>query len=391
MPEKPPFHLPSCWPPELRLVAAAAVRDFDAAARRRCEALLSAPLDWEKVLSLAEAHALTPVVAHNVGPLGGVPAEVAAHLRSALEVNTRKSLHLARELARVSAALRSGGVQAVAYKGPVLAHLLYGSLGLRRFADLDLLVDRAERERAAAVLIDCGYARYRNIADKRRQERGDCEEQFVRQDDTTIDLHWEIVQPYLSVGPLPGGWKARTRELQLAGATVRTFGAREQLLVLALHGGKHRWERLSWLADLSAAIALGGFDWSEVLTAAGEMRIRYHLLLGVTLAHYCFDAAVPESVLHAAHDAGVPWAYATRIADSLGESTTPLLRTRWRYQLRMRERLSDRLRAAARFALRPGSVDLDEHSPQHALLYPVVRAARVASRAFRAGAGAEHR
>ena len=375
-------------------MAAASVRRLDDAARARIAALLSPDLDWESVCALAAEHALAPLVYWNLASAATIPDEVAAALRAGLEANLRNSLLLSAELGRVTSALRQAGVEAIAYKGPALAQRLYGNVGLRCFTDLDLLIERGDRERAAAVLLGLGYQSYRAIADRKRQELGDCEEQFVARNGTLVlDLHWEIAQPYLSLGPLPAGWQQRARTLMVGTTPVRIFAPEDDLLVLAVHGGKHVWDQLSWLADFGAAIDIGDFDWAVALRGADEMRARHHLLLGAGLASLCFDSDVPAAVLDEARQAGVPWRYAQAIAAHYADPQPHGLLSRWAFNLRMRERWSDRVRAAARFALLPGTLELEEEARvgRSALLAPVARVARIAGNALKAAAGAEKR
>jgi hypothetical protein len=377
------------WPRELQLVVAASVRRLDDVARVRI-ATLADGADWERVQALAADHALEPLVYWNLASAALLPEAATAALRTAFEANVRNSLLLTAELGRVTSALRQAGVDAIAYKGPVLAQRLYGNVGLRCFTDLDLLIDCGERERAAAALLALGYQHYRNIGDRKRQELGDCEEQFVaRGGALMLDLHWEIAQPYLSLGPLPTGWRNRARTLLAGTAPVRVFAPEDDLLVLAVHGGKHVWDLLTWLADFAAALDLADFDWETTLRYAGEMRARYHLLLGVALAHLCFDSAAPAPVLEEARRERVPWEYAQMIAAHYANPQPHGLLRRWAFNLRMRERWSDRVRAAARFALRPGSLELEQEARagRAPLLAPVVRATRIAGRALKAAAG----
>ena len=384
---KPPFDLQTCWPPELRLVVAASSRPFDAGL---ANTLIAAGVDWERVLALASDHGLAPLLHAHLSSLDSVPEEVSRALHAASYVNITAALRLTAELSRVSTVLRQASVPFVSYKGPTLAQRLYGNVSLRCYSDLDLLVDRADRERAAATLRERGYLPRHPIHDRRRQELGDCEEQYNSPDGrTVIDLHWEIAQPYLSIGPLPAGWRDRTCTEMIAGEAVPCFAARDELLVLAIHGGKHQWDSLSWVADFAAMLSLEPVDWPALEQAAERMRARYHLLLAVTLAHCCYRAEVPDTILIAAEKARVPWRYAAAIARSYASAPeTRSLADRWTYHFRMRERWSDRARAAFRFVLRPGSIEL-EHSalPGYgAFLYPAVRASRLATRAVKAAA-----
>ena len=70
----------------------------------------------------------------------GLPSAIELSLHSSYETNLRRSLWFAGELARILTGFERAQVKAIPYKGPTLAQLVYGDLGLRSFSDLDFLV-----------------------------------------------------------------------------------------------------------------------------------------------------------------------------------------------------------------------------------------------------------
>ena len=75
-----------------------------------------------------------------------------------------------------------------------------------------------------------------------------------------------------------------------------TFGAEDQVLLCAFHGGKHGWTNLAWLADLSALMETHVADWPRLLAEARRKRLLRSLLTGVCLVHDLFGAPVPAEV-----------------------------------------------------------------------------------------------
>jgi hypothetical protein len=387
------FHLQSCWSRELQLVTAAAAAGWDKTAAARAEACIASGPDWEVVCELAGRHRLVPLLYTNIASMPGVPDATLATLRARFEASAHHALQLSAALLRVMEALRAADVSVVAYKGPVWAQRLYGNIALRTYSDLDLLIAPADRARAMAILAGLGYTSNAPSAEGERQAAGDCEEELASADGSVlVDLHWAIAQPYYSFGPLPADWQQRTYHAAVGTGSVPTFSPQEELLVMVVHGAKHRWERLSWLLDLARALAIVTIDWDSLLRAAASMRIRHHVLLAVSLAHVCLGSPVPDAILAAAREAGVPWEYAENIAHSYAAETPHAARLRrWMFHLRMRERWSDRARAAFRFAFHADAADLSSNPmPRYgSFLYPAVRASRVAGRALRAAAGAD--
>ncbi len=117
-------------------------------------------LDWNEFLRLSERQVL-PLAARNPTELGGFPSEIPPEikdsLRSAYDVNLRRCLWFAAELARIMANFESRQLRAVPYKGPVLAQSLHRELGLRSFSDLDFLISPVDFERAKQALAEIGY------------------------------------------------------------------------------------------------------------------------------------------------------------------------------------------------------------------------------------------
>ncbi len=116
-------------------------------------------LDWELVVRLAEHHNVMPMVYQALRDVPDrVPAKVLADLRARFEQNARKNLRLTAELLKILDCLECHGVEAVPFKGPVLAELVYGNLALREFSDLDVLVPAHDFLRAKEAVSALGYA-----------------------------------------------------------------------------------------------------------------------------------------------------------------------------------------------------------------------------------------
>ena len=53
--------------------------------------------------------------------------------------------------------LESNGINAIPYKGPVLANLAYGNLSFREFGDIDILINKSDALKAKEIMISNGY------------------------------------------------------------------------------------------------------------------------------------------------------------------------------------------------------------------------------------------
>ncbi|HMI91260.1 MAG TPA: nucleotidyltransferase family protein [Polyangiales bacterium] len=115
---------------------------------------------------------------------GRTPSSAAIHAYMEALANT---IPLRRALLRAAAALSGAGVRAIVYKGQDYLHRIYGELGGRAMADVDLLVPEAELGRAEAALLGAGFVPDRSC--KLMHERRFC------RDGVAIDLHHALLQP----------------------------------------------------------------------------------------------------------------------------------------------------------------------------------------------------
>jgi len=64
---------------------------------------------------------------------------------------------MTQHLLKVLDLLTGSGVEAIPFKGPVLAVQAYGDLLMRSFVDLDILIHAKDLSRVSKILIDQGY------------------------------------------------------------------------------------------------------------------------------------------------------------------------------------------------------------------------------------------
>jgi hypothetical protein len=285
-------------------------------------------------------------------------------------------------------------VAAIPYKGPVLAALVYGDVGLRRFADLDVLVRRGDVPRAKAALGELGYApRLRLTPGEERAYLGSqCEYAFDRaRGRLTVEIHWDVVPPDFAVRlDLDRLWDA-ARAASVGDGVVRVPAPEDLLLVLIVHGTKHFWERLGWLVDVAEAIdAHPALDWPDLLARARERGVARMVRLALALAADLLDARVPDPVRHEAAGDRAVAALAPRVADWLaGAPPPPRSAAALRAHLALRERRRDRAAHLLRSALTPTVEDWAAVRlpaallPAHYLLRPFRLARKHAARVRR--------
>ena len=159
--------------------------------------------DWEKFLRYAERHELTPLICHAlIDSDCTLPSATFEHLASNARQNAKQNLLLTAELLRIMQALVGEEIRAIPYKGPVLAACSYGSVAMRGFCDLDILVAAKDVRRALGIMSELGYrAEYSlSLAREAKYFRNTCEYNFLHESNQTqVEIHWQIVPAKLGL------------------------------------------------------------------------------------------------------------------------------------------------------------------------------------------------
>ena len=348
------------------LLSCGRVRLEDSTARRVRE-LLSENLDWSRLVPTAQRHGLIPLLYHHIAAIDhdAVPELAFQQLRDRALATTRRNLRLTAGLIDLLGALDDADIPAMLFKGPALALAAYGNLALRPFSDLDILVRTADLPRTVDLLRSRGFTRKLEL--RAAQKRAYVQFQYASafngvEEQVHVDLHWRFAKRYFVIGLRPQTLWQESTPVPLPGARARTFSPEVLLLLLCWHGAKHGptpWPRALWVCDVAELIrATPRLDWSKVLEHARRHGGQRILRLGLALAGDLFGAPLPGDVRERIRRDRVVRELAAPIRASLFESADPgRLKDRIRFEIRVRERLRDKLAYALTRLLLPGPRD----------------------------------
>ena len=255
------------------------------------------PLDWRRLIDLAEHHGVIPQVYRSLSVLPDVA--LPDSLRQSQERNARHTLWLTRELLRILKRLDSYGIFALPYKGAVLAEILYGNVTLRRFSDLDLLIHSSDLPRIKSAFAELGYQRGIELAP--REERDYLKSGYEYTFDSgqgrnLVEVQWRILPRFYSVDFDVEGFFTRAVPFTLGGMTLRTLCAEDLILVLCVHAAKHAWQQLSWLCDIAELARSTQVDWNAVHQQAKHLGIQRMVAVSFFLAHKLLQKPLPHIV-----------------------------------------------------------------------------------------------
>ncbi|MGQ0568939.1 MAG: nucleotidyltransferase domain-containing protein [Armatimonadota bacterium] len=267
--------------------------------------LVRGTLDWTLLARMAERHRVRPLLFRTLEATipQAVPAPILAALSAHFDTNTRRSRFLADELLSILSFLEAEGIQAIPFKGPVLAASAYGDLALREFADLDVLVRKQDVPRAKDLLASRGYRwPWSGTRSMPRQERLHLESRhnykLTRETDgVTVEIEWALAPKSLFIPlDMTSLWD-RLMPVSILGTTVASLKPEDLLIILCLHGTKHRWERLLWICDVAALIcARPDMDWGRVMELARRLHCLRIVFLGLCLARDLLGSRLPHGM-----------------------------------------------------------------------------------------------
>jgi hypothetical protein len=251
--------------------------------------------DWTALIHLAAVHKLRPLLFHCLQQAAQdvVPTDVFDALRLHYHANIARNLLLTHTLVRLLERLRQEGIEAVPFKGPVWAMMAYFDLGLREFADLDILVAPQDVSRTSHILQDAGFFPATALPDWMIPMIAGKEREF-HNDVMTLDLHWAIVPKRYFF--LPVQFQSRVAML-LAGKPMDVFCIEDQLFLCAIHGTKDGWSGLYMLGTLAALIqSHPEMDWDRLFRQADCFKAVKLLSFALFLAQDVLGISLPDSV-----------------------------------------------------------------------------------------------
>jgi hypothetical protein len=277
---------------------------------------------WDRVIEIAQRHAVLPLVHRYLSRecASVMPADAMSKLRIQSQLIALYNRHLTAELVRLTGLLKAAGIAAIAFKGPVLAAMAYGSIDLRQFVDLDILVRQTDLPRIAEILTAEKYlsphTRREGLATGYFQEYEDAF--FAAGRMGAIDVHWKITPRSFRFAPDEEFFWRRAQSVELEFGIVTAVAPEDLLLFICVHAAKHGWVQLGSICDVAETIrARPAIDLMAMLDQATALGSRRIFLTGIYLAHELVGAPIPEDIVAIARNDRAVRVLARRIAIQL--------------------------------------------------------------------------
>src|SRR5271169_220334 len=225
--------------PELSLLLAAA-RTGDAQEKQAViEQLLADGIDWTSFAQKALAHGVASFAAHTLARLAPdhIPDDILDAFHAVADETSRANRALFDELARLLDALATNGIEAIPFKGPLLAIQVFGDLGLREFRDLDFLIRDEDLANTIATLRDVGYPRTGQMTAAQFDLLHRLQGQEIilgESSGTAVEPHTRLTSLKMALDIDYAGLWDRAQRIRVNGRTFLTPAPEDGLLLLAV-------------------------------------------------------------------------------------------------------------------------------------------------------------
>jgi hypothetical protein len=316
-------------------------------------------IDWEDLLRQARHHSLSPLLAHRLlESRAPIPRDIRTRLKSDFQANLHRNFSLLEEALRIARVFRDRGIDVIPYKGPVLAEQLWGSFALRECSDLDLLVPRANVNAAGSVLRDLSYLPVSPISDSLRPSfvRNASEEQFHHcESNILLELQWAPAPRGMAIDFDEESLWRNKQTVSIAGETLTTPSPEDLFALLAIHGWKHNWSKLVWVADLAQVMRRHDLDWDLLHRSARRGRWDRILRLAVAMVERVYGVALSPALRPDPKLALL----ADQLAADLREAKNHGYLEWHRHMLSARDDRFSQIRQVATFFFTPGLADYE--------------------------------
>ncbi len=147
--------------------------------------------------------------------------------------------------------------------------------------------------------------------------------------------------------------------LQAFGTQIRTLSGENTILFTCLHGAKHGWRQLKWIADLAYACrSLSAIDWEALLNLAKARGLLRQVFLGLLLAEEFYAIGLPLNIRRIVQADRYAGQLAFQVINRLfARVNNPGLFADYGFYLRSRERFIDRAYYLYDMILLPKQID----------------------------------
>ena len=261
--------------------------------------LLLRSADASRLILLAEEHG---VIGHLAACLSSLeedsfPLRAKQLLMDRQRAQNFLTLRLTAELFSILERFASADIATLVVKGPVLAMQAYGNPAMRSYGDLDLLVRQRDIRRATELMMAAGYVAAVPLS---AIDAGKIPGQYLFSKPDSkllVELHNDLTLRYFPRRLPIEEFFARQVRVRLDAHEAPALSVEDELVLICIHGAKHFWERLIWIADVAALVSHhASLDWERAAKSAQAVGAERMLHTGLRLGADLLDLQLPGKI-----------------------------------------------------------------------------------------------
>ncbi|MGB5963994.1 MAG: nucleotidyltransferase family protein [Sulfurimonadaceae bacterium] len=341
--------------------------------------------NYQNIHRLSHKHGIYPLLYKTIRYIrpDSLSSETDDLFKQSNMVVAQRNMLMSAELLQLMHLFDANSIDAMAFKGPVLGEMAYGSVTLRQYGDLDILIRQKEIEKALTLLQKRGYTPEIELEKSTLESFYNCVNVIgLHRGAVRVEIHWELLSKNYAIDWEEKKLWRESETIEINRKPIKMLSFENHILYLCAHGSKHLFERLEWICDIDRAIrSKSDVDWEHLLQEAEALGIKRMLFLGLALSKLFFDLPLPQEIIKKMDNDPeiegliqkvIALHYSSETSSAKSYSSFGLL---WQ----MRENLSDRLRFAYRGLFSPKFDDFKFIAlPKSVLfLYPIVRLFRL--------------
>lgn len=262
--------------------------------------LLNTDIDWDYLIHKAYKHKVLVILYWQIQHISPdlVPPKIIETMKNHFHENAHKNLLFTSELIKVLNLLESNHINAIAYKGPVLAILAYNNVSLREFVDLDIFIEKKDALKVKNLLTSHGFELFsqsKNIKDSfyLKTQR---EYVFWTGKGVSLEVHWKFQGMFFKFPVETDFIFDRVISLDVGGKQISSFSIEVQLLILCIHAALHDWCYLSMVSDVFELVQSHPVDWVYLIEKSEQMQVKRILGVNLILARDLLGLEIPNDV-----------------------------------------------------------------------------------------------
>ncbi len=297
-----------------------------------------------------------------------------------------QNVQLTETLHKITNKLTEANISILAIKGPVLASQAFGSISLRIFSDLDLVVPQKKLLQAVDLLTENGFSIECPGPKIDRKLYLNTQQEWTLVD-ASRKIVLDIKSPVIShtISPSSLTKKLFSVSSSVTNSEIRNIpapNAEIMLLIVCMHGVHEKWAKLSQVMDVCGLVQSNVIHWESLLRTAKKWGQTRSLLMGLALSSELVGIELPKEIRQMINrESLIKVLVQSTITELLSPDHNFALgpKEKWRLERQTRDSLPDRIAAGFRQITTLSPKDIEcIHLPKLLFsLYPIVRIVRL--------------